>query len=154
MIINQTVATSHHFCGKRSYCLMDRDQRTFQELCIGFAICSVLVLVISFAGRYYNDVIMDAMTSQITNRTIVYLTVYSGTDERKHQSSGSLAFVWGIHWWPVNSPNKWPGTRKMFPFDDVTHAGAVLLVVNKSIHIWAACVILCEIWIRGVRCMV
>ena len=38
---------------------------------------------------------------------------------RKHQSSASLAFVRGIHWWPVNSPHKWPVTRKMFPSDDV-----------------------------------
>ena len=50
---------------------------------------------------------------------IVYSTVYSGTDHRKHQSSTSLAFVRGIHRWPVNSPHKWPVTRKMFPFDDV-----------------------------------
>ena len=35
-------------------------------------------------------------------------------DQRKHQSSASLAFVWGIHWWPVNSPHKWPVTRKCF----------------------------------------
>ena len=38
---------------------------------------------------------------------------------RKHQSSASLAFVQGIHRWPVNSPHKWPVTRKMFPLDDV-----------------------------------
>ena len=31
----------------------------------------------------------------------------------------SLAFVWGIHRWPANSPHKGPVTRKMFPFDDV-----------------------------------
>ena len=37
----------------------------------------------------------------------------------KHQRSASLAFVRGIHRWPVNSPHKWPVTRKMFPFDDV-----------------------------------
>ena len=36
-----------------------------------------------------------------------------------HQSSASLAFVRGIHRWPVNSPHKLPVTRKMFPFDDV-----------------------------------
>ena len=47
------------------------------------------------------------------------LNRYSGADQRKHQSSASLAFVWGIHRWPVNSPHKWPVTRKMFPFDDV-----------------------------------
>ena len=35
------------------------------------------------------------------------------------ESSASLAFVRGIHRWPVNSPHKWPVTRKMFPFDDV-----------------------------------
>ena len=38
---------------------------------------------------------------------------------KKHQSSASLAFVLGIHRWPVNSPHKWQVTRKMFPFDDV-----------------------------------
>ena len=44
---------------------------------------------------------------------------FSGADQSKHQSSVSLAFVQGIHRWPVNSPHKWPVTRKMFPFDDV-----------------------------------
>ena len=68
---------------------------------------------------HYDDVIMDAMASQITSLTLVYSTVYSGTDQRKHQSSSSLAFVWGIHRGPVNSPHKWPVTWKMFPFDDV-----------------------------------
>ena len=47
------------------------------------------------------------------------LSVYSDADQRKHQSSASLAFVRGIHRWPVNSPHKGPVTRKMFPFDDV-----------------------------------
>ena len=56
---------------------------------------------------------------QIPSRTIVYSNVYSGADQRKHQSSASLAFVRGIHWWPVNSPHKWSVMRKMFPFDDV-----------------------------------
>ena len=62
---------------------------------------------------------MSVMASQITSLTIVYSTVYSGTDHRKHQSSASLAFVGGIHRWPVNSPHKGPVTRKMFPFDDL-----------------------------------
>ena len=47
------------------------------------------------------------------------LNLYSGADQRKHQSSVLLAFVRGIHRGPVNSPHKWPVTRKMFPFDDV-----------------------------------
>ena len=56
---------------------------------------------------------MGAMASQIISLTIVYPTVYSGADQRKHQSSASLAFVRRIHRWPVNSPHKWPVTRKM-----------------------------------------
>ena len=62
---------------------------------------------------------MSAIASQITSLTIVYSTVYPGADQSKHQSSASLAFVWGIRRGPVNSPHKWPVTRKMFPFDDV-----------------------------------
>ena len=74
----------------------------------------------TYLSPHYDDVIMIAMASQITSLTIVYSTVYSDTDERKHQSSASLAFVMGIHRLPVNSPHKGPVTRKMFPFDDVT----------------------------------
>ena len=59
------------------------------------------------------------MASQITSLMIVYSTVYSDADQRKHESSVSLAFVRGIHRGPVNSPHKWPVTRTMFPFDDV-----------------------------------
>ena len=62
---------------------------------------------------------MSAMASQITSLMIVYSTVYSGADQRKHQSSASLAFVQGIHRGPVNSPHKGPVTWEMFPFDDV-----------------------------------
>ena len=68
---------------------------------------------------YYSDVIMSAMASLITSVSIVYSTVCSGTDERKHQRSASLAFVRGIHRWPVGSPHKRPVTREMFPFGDV-----------------------------------
>ena len=68
---------------------------------------------------HYTDVIMGTIASQITSLTIVYSTVYSNADQRKHQSSASLAFVRGIHRRPVNSPHKWPVTREMFPFDDV-----------------------------------
>ena len=68
---------------------------------------------------HYNDVLMGAIAPLITSLTIVYWTAYSEADQRKHQSPASLAFVWGIHRGPVNSPHKWPVTRKMFPFDDV-----------------------------------
>ena len=62
---------------------------------------------------------MIEMASQITSLAIVYSIVYSDADQRKHQSSASLAFVRRIHRGPVNSPHKWPVMRKMFPFDDV-----------------------------------
>ena len=70
-----------------------------------------------------NGVIMTAMSSQIIVVSIVYSTVCYGTDQRKHRSSASLAFVRGIHQWPVGSPNKGPVTRQMFPFDDVIMSG-------------------------------
>ena len=77
-------------------------------------------VVFHWLGAYhYRDVIMGTMASQITSLIIVYSTIYSGADQRKHQSWASLAFVQGIHWWPVNSQHKWPVTWKMFPFDDV-----------------------------------
>ena len=51
---------------------------------------------------------MSTIASQITSLAIVYSTVYSGADQRKHQSSASLLFVWGI-----------PVTQKMFLFGDI-----------------------------------
>ena len=62
---------------------------------------------------YYSDVIMGAMASQITGVSIVCLTVCSGADQRKHQSSASLAFV------RVYFPHKGPVTRKMFPLNSI-----------------------------------
>ena len=67
----------------------------------------------------YTDVIIDVVAFQFTILKIVYSTVYLSAHQRKHQSSASLAFVRGIHRWPVNSPHKGPVTRKLFPFDDV-----------------------------------
>ena len=59
------------------------------------------------------------MASQIISLTIVYSTVHSGPDQRKHQSSASLRFVRAILRWPVNFPHQGPVMRKMFPSDDV-----------------------------------
>ena len=72
-----------------------------------------------FARSHYCDVIMGVMASQITSLVIIYSIVHAGAGQRKHQSSASLAFVRGIHRWPVNSLHKRPVTRKMFPFDVV-----------------------------------
>ena len=69
---------------------------------------------------HYSDVIMSAMASQITGVSIIGLIgFFSGADQRKYQSSASLAFVRGIHRWLVFLHYKGPVTRKMFPLDDV-----------------------------------
>ena len=90
---------------------------------------SVLITGVKFKSQHYSDVIMGMIVSQITSLTIVYSTLYSDADQRKHQSSASLAFVRGIHRGPVNSPHKWPVTRKMFPFDDV-------IMVHYTQNVW------------------
>ena len=84
-----------------------------------FSISGGWLATIFMGPHHYDDVIMGTMASQITSLTNVYSIVYSGTDQIKHQSSASLAFVRRIHRGPVNSPHKGPVTRKMFPFDDV-----------------------------------
>ena len=94
---------------------------TLEVACEPLCDSAVNSIMSQFVDRnaHYNDVIMSTIASQITSLTIVYSTVYSGVDQRKHQSSTSLAFVWGIHRGPVNSPHKGPVTLKMFSFDDV-----------------------------------
>ena len=64
---------------------------------------------------HYSDVKMSAMVSQITSLTIVYSTICLDADQRKHQSSTSLAFV----------------TRKKFPFDDVFMMALPALCINQ-----------------------
>ena len=81
--------------------------------------CEVNIHSGKYTLNHYDDVIMTMLASQITSLTVVYSIVYSGVNQRKHQSSASLAFVREIHRGPVNFPHKWPVTRKMFPFDDV-----------------------------------
>ena len=64
----------------------------------GFQLFSGVTSVYRWNENIHNiDVLMIAMTSQITNVSIVYLTICSGADQGKHQSSASLAFVKGIH---------------------------------------------------------
>ena len=69
--------------------------------------------------NHYSGVIMSVVVSLITSLMIVYSTIYSGADQRKHQSSAQQAFVRGIRPWPTNSPQKGPVTRKIFPFNGV-----------------------------------
>ena len=107
---------------------------------------------------HYSGVMMGTMVSQITSLTIVYLTIYSGADQRKHRSFASLAYVWAFHWWPVNFPHKWPVTRKMFPYDDVImcdpscslssaySSGLILSLVCTNYHQNQR---VCCVWIRS-----
>ena len=85
-----------------------------------------------FRYCHYSDVKMSAMASQTTSLTIVYSTVNSGADQRKHQSP---AFVRRIHRWPVNSPDKGPVTQKMFPLMTSSYFADVVAVVPT---IWSA----------------
>ena len=103
---------------QESFVLCYYSQRTHQYCSI---VCGNYAMVFIIVGQpiYCVRITMIAIASQITSLTIVYSTVYSDADQRKHQSSASLAFVRGIHRGPANSPHKWPVSRKMFLFDDV-----------------------------------
>ena len=94
------------------------EETMYKQLSCHHCVCWWLSLGHLQPRWHHCDVITSAMASQITGISIVCLTVCSGADQRKHQSSASLAFVRGIHMWPISIING-PVTRKMFPFDDV-----------------------------------
>ena len=75
----------------------------------------ILVMRLQIVIQHYNDVMMSAMVSPITGVSTVCWTVCSGADQRKHQSSASLAFMRVTG----GFPSQRSVTRKMFPFDDV-----------------------------------
>ena len=62
---------------------------------------------------HLSDVIIGAMASQITSLTIIYSTVEAQIKE--NIKTPHHCPLWG----EVNSPHKWPVTRKKFPFYDV-----------------------------------
>ena len=80
--------------------------------------------------------------AQITYVSSVCSIVYSGADQRKHQSLASLAFVSIIQRWQMDSLQKGPVTPKMFPFDDV-------IVITKTQCFWCRYELIVEtgIWI-------
>ena len=98
-------------------------------------------LCIHWPTFHYHDVIMGAIGSHITSLAIVYSTIYWVADKKKLESPASLAFVRGIHRWPVNSKHKGPVTRKMFPLDDVImhiwqryKPSACTVLINNASH--------------------
>ena len=93
-------------------------------------------MIAQHALVHCNDIIMSAMASQITSVSIACSAICSGADQRKRQSSASLAFVRGIHRWPVDPPRKGPVTRKLFLFDDVIMNGKWMDLRPRSFIIW------------------
>ena len=80
---------------------------------------------------------MGTVAYQITSLSIVYSTVYSDADPRKHQSSASLAFVHEIHRGPVKSPHKWPITRKCFHLMTSSCPSACIVPPTKANYTWS-----------------
>ena len=68
---------------------------------------------------YHHTLSAEHESSLVVHYALVMMPWLFRRRKKKHQSSASLAFVWGIHRWLVNFPHKRPVTRKMFPFDDV-----------------------------------
>ena len=75
---------------------------------------------------------MGAIRSEITSPMIVFSAVYLDTHPRKYWSSASLAFVRGIHRRPVNSPHKWPVTRKKKCFHLMTSSWNILYWMSST----------------------
>ena len=90
---------------------------------------------------HYSDIIMREKASQITVILIVCSNVYPGADQRKDQSSASLAFVRGIHQWLVDSVHKEPVMQKMFPFDDVIIVKHKQTLISHKTPIFCPCYI-------------
>ena len=111
-------SVSQKFTHQTLHNLSSQTVGVFREFKLGPFCADYNVMVL-----HYDDVIMTTMASQITSLTVVYSTVFSDADQRKHQSSASLALCVGNSPGTVNSPHKGPVTRKMFPFDDVIMAG-------------------------------
>ena len=98
---------------------------------------------------HYSDVIMSAMASKPPAPRLFTQPFVQAQIKKKHKSSASLAFMRGIHRWPVNSSHKGPVKRKMFPFDDVimtrncrSWSNNVRIPLTPTANIRMACVTL------------
>ena len=87
------------------------------------ALVQFLLMIMTYdpfvVSMHYSDVMMSTMASQITIVSSVCSTVCSDADQRKYQSSTSLALCEGNSPVTGDSPHKGLVTRRMFPFDDV-----------------------------------
>ena len=93
------------------YCMQNRDDLNQTDT------LQILTSRSEQNGRHfhYPGVIIGTIASQITSLTIVSSTAYSKNTSNL-RVTGLCA---GNSPGPVNSPLKWPVTRKMFPFNDV-----------------------------------
>ena len=82
----------------------------------------------AYNHKRYNDAIMGAMAFQITSLTIVHSNIYSGADQENANAPRHYPLCGS----PVNSPQKWPVTRKMFPFDDVIMRCSMTVHVSEA----------------------
>ena len=131
-------------------------------ICVTIQCTVITLLMVRYCptksrGTHYFDVIMGAMASQITSLTVVHSKVHSGADQRKHQSSASLAFMRGIHRRPVNSPTQmasnaendsiwwshhedWNGPQQIIQQFFVFFCACLFfLMANSYIEIWFYC---------------
>ena len=133
--LSKTEIIYHNLWGGMAIYIMKSTEKAKKVVCLLLVMLVVsLWTLLKFFGSgciwHYSDVTMSTMEYQINSLAIIYSTVYLGVDQRQHQSSASMAFVWGFHRWPVNSPHKGPVTRKMFPFDDVIMASHMFTTVH------------------------
>ena len=106
-------------------------------------------IIVNYVSWFYHnrnsDVIMSAMASQITGASIMCLTVCSGADQRKHQSSAPLAFVRGIHRCPVTK-GQWHGKC----FQSMASSCVMLLMFSENLRTNISNPIVSDLLIFGV----
>ena len=94
-------------------------------------------LIVEKWCKHYTDVIMGAIASQITSLTIVYPTVFFRRRSKKTSKLRVTGLCERSSPVTVNSPHKWPVTRKMFPFDDVImYVYKVLRILKGILKSW------------------
>ena len=119
------------------------DQKQFCIILCHHRWSRILAIFVIWGLSHYNVVILSVMAYEITGAWTVSSNVCGGANQRKHQSSTSLAIVRRTHRrWREDYYHKMPVMRKMFPFDDVivlmghkaSSRGQVLVSHLKIVH--------------------
>ena len=113
-------STKCHYIGRRNRFRCHSNLRRHEMICINAGYDRDLEIYSSAESQTVTVTSQQWRYGDSNQQLLVcLLSRLSGRISKKNQSSASLAFVRGIHRWPVDSPHKGPVTRKMFPFDDV-----------------------------------